>query len=137
MRASSVLLDHSAAGTSPERYTHIFISSIDRIGLRQGDLGSNCEAFLFYQRKRAIEIVRPRATSGGQDAALPPSGRHRRDDTDRVGIAICLDRRAIRAAARAERKLRPRLLAARAERLDLDRRGLGVGRSQRTAVGGG
>jgi hypothetical protein len=27
--------------------------------LRQGDLGSNCEAFVFYQRKRAIEIVRP------------------------------------------------------------------------------
>src|SRR6202043_2864072 len=32
MRASSVLLDHNAAGASPERYTHIFISSIDRIG---------------------------------------------------------------------------------------------------------
>ena len=36
----------------------------------------------------------------------------------------------------AERKLGPRLLAARAERLDLDRRALGVGGSQLTALGG-
>src|ERR1700730_5844885 len=39
MRASSVLLDHNAAGASPERYTHIFISSIDPIGLRQEPYG--------------------------------------------------------------------------------------------------
>src|SRR6202040_4097782 len=62
MRASSDLLDHNAAGASPERYTHIFISSIDRIGSRQGDLGGNCEAFVFYQRKRrsrSFDSVQP------------------------------------------------------------------------------
>jgi hypothetical protein len=43
--------------------------------------------------------------------------------------AICLDRRAICTAARAKRELGPWLLAARAERLGVDRRPLGVGKA--------
>src|SRR6202011_6366016 len=107
MRASSVLLDHNAAGASQERYTHIFISSIDRIGSRQGDLGSNCEAILFYQRKRR---------SRSFDRVQPLEDRMQRFH-HLGGIAAIT-------------------LAARAERLDLDRRALGVGRSQLTALGG-
>ncbi len=49
---------------------------------------------------------------------------------------ICLGGRAICATAHAKRELGPRLLAARTERLDLDRRPLGVGRSHVTAFGG-
>src|SRR5580704_8880424 len=139
MRASSVLLDHNAAGASPERYTHIFISSIDPIGLRQEPYGpttwpgaapSNAGTTFvsvapFAPPPARVETPPPPPLAAWQPGHWSWSG------GQYVWIAG-----QIRATARAEHKMGPRLLAARAERLDLDRRALGVGRSQLTALGG-